>query len=77
MVYAVKCSAHYPGYEIAHAPSVDLLKSQIDSWRTCKADPGSILEIPDGWNNKMQEGEEGYELIATLKVWTDEFTKVH
>lgn len=69
MKFAVKCSKHYPGFEQAHAPNVDLLKSQFVSWNGCGVDTSAIIVLPDG--------EFDDELKEKLKVWTDEFTSKH
>lgn len=69
MLFAIKCSKHYPGYEVAHAPTLELLKSQIDGWRTCQCDMVSITELP--------EGDIPEELTKKLAAWTEEFQKTH
>lgn len=79
MEFAVKCSSHYPGYEVAHAPSVELLKSQFDSWRTCKVDKSAVVEIPDNFNMnaEMKDDDPNLELKKKLHGWTKEFTDKH
>lgn len=79
MIFAVKCSSHYPGYEVAHAPSVDVLKSQTESWRSCKVEQAAIVEIPDGFNANAtyEDGTTNAELQKKLTGWTKEFTDKH
>lgn len=69
MLFAVKCNAHYPGYEVAHASDETQLRAQMPSWKSCKVDTSAILELPDG--------DIPDELTEKLKVWTDDFTKLH
>ena len=79
MTFAVKCSRHYPGYEIANAPSLELLKSQFPSWRTCEVDASAVETVPDGFDlaKEPKEGEEGFDLKNKLDGWTKEFTDRH
>jgi hypothetical protein len=70
MVFAVKCSKHYPGYEIAHAPNADILKQQFPSWNACDLDAGSITPLPDN-------GQYDDILKDKLFEWTLDFQRMH
>ena len=69
MVYAVKCNRHYPGYEVAHAPTLEVLKSQFPSWKTCEVGD-AIIELPEN-------GQYDEELSKKLMELTVEFQKTH